>query len=253
MTPDRRTTPDRFRTQRVILTHPHRYRHYRAITMGITFAILFGVPLSGLARVDLFGGVHRALGHDVDLRIGLIAVCAAIAAFYAVTFVAGTSPDPNRVNLYRVSTATWAVESNWTLDLAPFGVLDPRAVEVVGNQIYVSDGGTRTAGDPLRRAVFVFDVNDLAVQPTAAFTVAPNTGQYPLPVQFTDVSQGGPTSWAWDFGDGATSTLASPSHTYADAGTYTVSLTVSNSKGSDTSTQTDVVVVTDQNPQHELK
>ncbi|MFM7143472.1 MAG: 4Fe-4S binding protein [Alphaproteobacteria bacterium] len=55
--------------------------------MGLTFAILFGVPLLGLARIDLFGGEHRALGHAVDLRIGLIAVCAAIAAFYAATFV----------------------------------------------------------------------------------------------------------------------------------------------------------------------
>lgn len=55
--------------------------------MAMTFAILFGVPLLGLARVDLFGGAHRALGHAVDLRVGLIAVCAAIAAFYAATFL----------------------------------------------------------------------------------------------------------------------------------------------------------------------
>lgn len=80
-------TPARFRTQRVILGHPHRYRRYRGATMAMTFAILFGVPLLGLARVDLFGGAHRALGRDVDLRVGLVAVCAAIAAFYAATFV----------------------------------------------------------------------------------------------------------------------------------------------------------------------
>ncbi|MFM8409292.1 MAG: hypothetical protein ACKOCT_03375, partial [Alphaproteobacteria bacterium] len=87
MTPDRRPTPARFRAQRVILGHPHRYRRYRGVTMGLTFAILFGVPLLGLARVDLFAGEHRALGHAVELRIVLIAVCAAIAAFYAATFV----------------------------------------------------------------------------------------------------------------------------------------------------------------------
>ncbi|MFN0202327.1 MAG: S8 family serine peptidase [Bacteroidia bacterium] len=43
-------------------------------------------------------------------------------------------------------------------------------------------------------------------------------------VNFTDNSQGA-TAWAWNFGDGNTSTLQNPSHTYTQAGTYTVSLT----------------------------
>ena len=38
-------------------------------------------------------------------------------------------------------------------------------------------------------------------------------------------------SYFWDFGDGQTSTLASPSHTYSATGTYTVSLTATNSSG----------------------
>lgn len=49
------------------------------------------------------------------------------------------------------------------------------------------------------------------------------TGQ---PVAFTDQSEGGPTSWSWTFGDGATATVASPSHTYAQAGKLLVRLTV---------------------------
>ncbi len=60
---------------------------------------------------------------------------------------------------------------------------------------------------------------------------------------FTDSSTGSPTSWSWDFGDGGTSTLQSPQHTYAAAGTYTVSLTVSNGTASDTLTRTGYVVV----------
>ncbi len=39
------------------------------------------------------------------------------------------------------------------------------------------------------------------------------------------------TSWAWDFGDGYTSTLQNPTHTYTTAGLYTVKLTVTNSNG----------------------
>jgi hypothetical protein len=39
------------------------------------------------------------------------------------------------------------------------------------------------------------------------------------------------TTYAWDFGDGATSTLAQPTHRYASGGSYTVSLTVTNACG----------------------
>jgi PKD repeat protein len=46
-------------------------------------------------------------------------------------------------------------------------------------------------------------------------------------VLLSDQSIGSPTSWFWDFGDGNTSTLQNPSHTYANAGTYMISLTIS--------------------------
>jgi PKD repeat protein len=81
--------------------------------------------------------------------------------------------------------------------------------------------------------------------PTAAFSGSPTSGDYPLLVQFTDESTGGPTSWSWNFGDGNTSTDQNPSHTYIAANTYTVSLTVSNADGSDTLTRTDYITVTE--------
>jgi PKD repeat protein len=51
-------------------------------------------------------------------------------------------------------------------------------------------------------------------------------------VKFTDTSNGGPTQWTWDFGDGSTATIQHPAHTYSTAGSYTVTLTVKNSDGS---------------------
>jgi PKD repeat protein len=72
--------------------------------------------------------------------------------------------------------------------------------------------------------------------PVAGFSASPTSGVAPLTVSFTDQSTGQPTSWRWDFGDGASSTAQSPSHVYASAGTYTVSLTASNASGSDTLT-----------------
>ncbi len=49
-------------------------------------------------------------------------------------------------------------------------------------------------------------------------------------VQFIDASSGnpGPAVWSWSFGDGGTSNQQSPSHIYANPGTYTVKLVVSD-------------------------
>ncbi len=81
--------------------------------------------------------------------------------------------------------------------------------------------------------------------PVAAFTGTPVSGNYPLDVSFTDQSTYSPTTWSWTFGDGGTSTVQNPSHTYTAAGTYTVSLTVTNAFGSDTLTKTDYITVTE--------
>ena len=66
-----------------------------------------------------------------------------------------------------------------------------------------------------------------------------------LTVSFTNTSTdtgGTITSYAWNFGDGNTSTSASPSHTYTAAGTYTVSLEVTDSTGA-TNTKSGSVTV----------
>lgn len=56
-------------------------------------------------------------------------------------------------------------------------------------------------------------------------------------ISFFDISTDVPQSWFWDFGDGNTSTLQNPVHTYNSNGSYIVQLVVSNSQGSDTTTQ----------------
>jgi PKD repeat protein len=81
------------------------------------------------------------------------------------------------------------------------------------------------------------------IAPDADFSAAPTSGPAPLPVAFSDLSVGGPTSWLWSFGDGATSTARNPVHTYAAQGVYNVSLTVGNGVGSDALTRTGYVSV----------
>ena len=80
--------------------------------------------------------------------------------------------------------------------------------------------------------------------PVASFSGTPTSGDYPLTVSFTDASTNVPTSWAWNFGDGGTSTAQNPSHTYTAAGTYTVAMTATNAFGSDTMTRTNYITVT---------
>ena len=60
---------------------------------------------------------------------------------------------------------------------------------------------------------------------------------------FSDTSAGVIGDWIWDFGDGNSSSLQNPSHTYATPGTYSVSLTVQGEGGFTSSTQTGYVTV----------
>ncbi|MBL8156344.1 MAG: PKD domain-containing protein, partial [Anaerolineae bacterium] len=77
---------------------------------------------------------------------------------------------------------------------------------------------------------------------TVAMSAAPSSGAAPLTVTFSDASSPGLTDWAWDFGDGSSATGSGPhSHTYANPGTYTASLTASGSGGSGTASQQIVV------------
>ena len=78
--------------------------------------------------------------------------------------------------------------------------------------------------------------------PVAAFTADIQYGTEPLTVTFTDRSENGPTTWSWKFGDGGTSHLQDPVHTYA-TGSFTVSLTVYNADGSDTVTSENFIGV----------
>jgi PKD repeat protein len=83
----------------------------------------------------------------------------------------------------------------------------------------------------------------LAQAPAANFTSDVTGGCSPIVVNFTDQSSNNPTSWLWDFGNGATSTRQNPSTTYFAPGTYTVTLTATNAAGSNTVTKTAYITV----------
>ncbi|MGD0080963.1 MAG: PKD domain-containing protein [Methanoregula sp.] len=79
--------------------------------------------------------------------------------------------------------------------------------------------------------------------PVPIFSASPTSGAAPLEVTFTDESTGSPASWSWSFGDGGTSTLENPTNTYENNGTYSVTLTETNSLGTNATTMTGYIVV----------
>lgn len=100
------------------------------------------------------------------------------------------------------------------------GVTNGVAFQPTQTAYYVLSG--QAAACPGYDTVWVY-VNPV---PATQFTSASNL----LSVQFNDLTPG-MVSRAWDFGDGSTSTLANPSHTYASPGAYQVCLTATHSFG----------------------
>ncbi|HEY3361797.1 MAG TPA: PGF-pre-PGF domain-containing protein [Methanosarcina sp.] len=90
--------------------------------------------------------------------------------------------------------------------------------------------------------------------PVADFSTNVTYGTAPLTVLFAATNEGGaknkveePTSWYWDFGDGTNSNESLTVHTFMKPGNYTISLTVGNVIGNNTTTRPGYIVVTDPN------
>ena len=122
-----------------------------------------------------------------------------------------------------------------------FDIITPVIAQILGDTIPVSadavfpikSGGVAGigVGGPVSNA------------PNAAFIGTPVSGGAPLDVTFTDQSTNAPATWLWNFGDGNTSNLQNPAHQYTAAGTYSVSLQVTNAAGNDTETKSAYITV----------
>ncbi|MFZ1693528.1 MAG: PKD domain-containing protein [Flavobacteriales bacterium] len=81
---------------------------------------------------------------------------------------------------------------------------------------------------------------NVSITPVAAFTPTPDNGCIDLQVAFSNQSASA-SFYQWSFGDGNTSGLAEPFHTYTAAGTYTVTLIAENVNGCSDTISTNVV------------
>lgn len=80
-----------------------------------------------------------------------------------------------------------------------------------------------------------------------SFTVSDSAGCAPHTVQF-DCTVAGATTWLWNFGDGTTSTLDNPQHTYINPGTFSVTLTVTTQIGCNGSVSAPALITADAKP-----
>src|SRR5690349_15158986 len=102
--------------------------------------------------------------------------------------------------------------------------------------LYVLDYGTGWGSGDASSALYRIEYNPAGNQAPVARAAANRTsGTAPLAVTFSSAGssdpEGGALSYAWNFGDGGTSTAANPSHTYAANGQYTATLTVTDPAG----------------------
>jgi PKD repeat protein len=176
-------------------------------------------------------------------------------------FVAsGTLTDANVIINDTAANATWtSMVAGNTLTLTSSGgpTVSGETVTMTftgstGNPWITNTGGNQTAfltatrTDGRGSGTFNF-VIETAPPPgftvLADFSASPTSDVAPLMVTFTDKSTGSPSSWNWSFGDGSSSILQNPVHTYTDIGLYTVSLTASNEFGSDVKTRREYIAV----------
>ncbi len=181
---------------------------------------------------------HTESGFSND-AVATVPYSTPIAAFTASTTLGAAPLALNFLNTSTGSITSYA----WTFgDSGTSTAASPSHIYAAAGVYTVSLTVTGPGGSNTQTRSNYVTVTTAA--PVAQFTGSPTSGVSPLTVAFTNTSTGSITSYAWTFGDGGTSTAASPSHIYAAAGVYTVSLTVTGPGGSNTQTSSNYVTVT---------
>jgi PKD repeat protein len=204
---------------------------------------------------------------DVNMFTGTVTTCkgnlyddGGPAANYADNKTYTLVIQPAGASSVSLSFSQWGLESGY--DFLKIYNGSSVTAPLIGN-FSATSPGTVTANSGTMTLVFTSDasVNNIGwkaawssiggtcspvLSPLANFSAAATTVNTNTPVQFTDLTSNKPTSWSWTFAGGtpSSSTAQNPSVIYATAGTYAVSLTASNTAGSNSMTKTAYITVT---------
>lgn len=161
---------------------------------------------------------------------------------FAANVTSGNVTLPVQFTDTSYNTTSWY----WIFDGTNTSTSQNPVFEYTVPGIYSVNHSSSNAHDSFwtNKSNFIVAYPPFATIPVSDFTGTPTSGTAPLIVQFTDLSTGFPTSWNWSFGDGNSSTLQSPAHTYAFDGIFTVTLNATNSAGSSLSARSNYIDVT---------
>ncbi len=206
--------------------------------------VVYDTP--GVYTVEL--SVSNAYGSDTETKTAYITVNNVIVLPVA-EFTADFTSLNEGGNVQFTDLSTDATSWSWIFN----GGTPSSSSAQNPNIIYYTPGiytveltVTNADGSDTETKVNYITVVDVLTPPVADFTANITSVAEGESIQFTDLSTNSPTSWSWTF-DGGTpsiSTLQNPSVTYTTAGVYNVSLTATNSDGSDTETKTGYITVT---------
>ncbi|WFO16754.1 PKD domain-containing protein [Cellulophaga baltica 4] len=158
------------------------------------------------------------------------------------------------------------VETDITIELPEGTDLNTLSPVIIHTGASISPE-SETSQDFSSPVIYTVTAQDQTIQTYTVNVTVPSANQAPTAIASSDVTSGAPSlvvqftgdtssdpdtgdtlTYAWDFGDGSTATTANPSHTFTTAGTYTVTLTITDD-GTPVLTNTDTItiIVTDAN------
>lgn len=181
------------------------------------------VTENGCTSTPYTKNVNVAAPPGVSLQVSKTPICSGEAITVTFTGTASINAVP-----------TWGWGDGTVRDGTGFGPYNVRYLQSGNITLTVKDGACIATATPV--AVTVIPM------PVADFTPDIVTGCDPVNITFTNQSQNA-TTYKWIMGDGSTSAVAVPSHTYTTPGTYTVTLVAVAQQCSDTLVKTALINV----------
>jgi PKD repeat protein len=213
---------------------------------NVTTFTVPGLPDTGTFYfvVTAYDGSRTESGYSNSVAKAVVPSAPVRTAAFSANVVSGNAPlAVNFASYYSGTITTYA----WTFgDGTTSNAANPAKTYTAPGTYSVTLTVTGPGGSDVQTRSNLITVLSAPVGPpvrTSAFTASAVSGNAPLAVNFASFYSGSITTYAWNFGDGTTSSAANPNKTYNTPGTYSVTVTVTGPGGSDVQTRNNLITV----------